>query len=274
MGPPYSSDAEATEHNNMTMMETPQSETKQTDEQGGLLAPWWHTALMVIMIISLSVAGVRQLRSFGSQPLHLAANYILTIVYEWVLAGLVLWGLHMRKVPLGQLLGERRPGARAWLTDIGVALGYWAGALLVLAVLGNLLVKMSGSHIDPQKIGDVTQKLAPVTGWEMVLFLVLSISAGICEELVFRGYLQQQFARMTHRVWLGVALSALVFGGAHGYEGIAGIVLIAAYGAMFGVLARMRRGLRTGMIAHAWHDSISGVALVLLRHYGVHLAGK
>ena len=258
----------------MTMMETPQSDTGQTYEQGGLVAPWWHTALMVIMIISLSVAGVKQLRSFGSQPLHLATNYILTIVYEWVLAGLVLWGLHMRKVPLRQLLGEWRPGARAWLTDLGVALGYWAGALLLLAVLGNILVKMSGSHIDPQKIGDVTQKLAPVTGLEMVLFLVLSISAGICEELVFRGYLQQQFARMAHRVWVGVALSALVFGGAHGYEGIAGIVLIAAYGAMFGVLALLRRGLRTGMIAHAWHDSISGVALVLLRHYGVHLAGK
>jgi membrane protease YdiL (CAAX protease family) len=258
----------------MTMMETPQSDTTQTYEQGGLLAPWWHTALMVIMIISLSVAGVRQLRSFGSQPLHLVTNYILTIVYEWVLAGLVLWGLHMRKVPLRQLLGEWRPGARAWATDLGVALAYWAGALLLLAVLGNVLVKMSGSHIDPQKIGDVTQKLAPVTGLEMVLFLVLSISAGICEELVFRGYLQQQFARMTHRVWVGVALSALVFGGAHGYEGIAGIVLIAAYGAMFGVLAILRRGLRTGMIAHAWHDSISGVALVLLRHYGVHLAGK
>ena len=258
----------------MTMMETPQPDTGQTYEQGGLVAPWWHTALMVIMIISLSVAGVKQLRSFGSQPLHLATNYILTIVYEWVLAGLVLWGLHMRKVPLRQLLGEWRPGGRAWLTDLGVALGYWAGALLSLAVLGNILVKMSGSHIDPQKIGDVTQKLAPVTGLEMVLFLVLSISAGICEELVFRGYLQQQFARMTHRVWVGVALSALVFGGAHGYEGIAGIVLIAAYGAMFGVLALLRRGLRTGMIAHAWHDSISGVALVLLRHYGVHLAGK
>jgi uncharacterized protein len=258
----------------MTMMETPQSDTGQTYEQGGLLAPWWHTALMVIMIISLSVAGVRQLRSFGSQPLHLVTNYLLTIAYEWVLAGLVLWGVHMRKVPLRQLLGEWRPGARAWLTDLGVALGYWAGALLLLAVLGNILVKMSGSHIDPQKIGDVTQKLAPVTGLEMVLFLVLSISAGICEELVFRGYLQQQFARMAHRVWVGVALSALVFGGAHGYEGIAGILLIAAYGAMFGVLARLRRGLRTGMIAHAWHDSISGVALVLLRHYGVHLAGK
>jgi uncharacterized protein len=258
----------------MTTIEPPQAASGQADERGGLLAPWWHTALMVLLIIGLSVAGVRQLRSYGDQPLRLAANYSLTIAYEWILAALALWGIHMRKVPLRQLLGEQRPGARGWWGDIGVALGYWAGAVIVLAVLGEALVKISGSHIDPQKIGDVTQKLAPVTGLEMMLFLVLSISAGFCEELVFRGYLQQQFARMGRRIWVGVVLSALVFGGAHGYEGIAGMLLITAYGAMFGVLALLRRGLRTGMIAHAWHDSISGLALVLLRHYGLHAAGK
>jgi membrane protease YdiL (CAAX protease family) len=258
----------------MTTMDTAQSTNGQTYEQGGLLAPWWHTAMMVLIILGLSVAGVRQLRSFGNQPLHLVANYSLTIAYEWILAGLALWGIHMREVPLRQLLGEQRRGARAWWVDIGVALGYWLIAVMALALLGNVLVRISGSHIDPQKIGDVTQKLAPATGVEMMLFLVLSISAGICEELVFRGYLQQQFARMGGRVWAGVALSALVFGGAHAYEGVAGILLITAYGAMFGVLALLRRGLRTGMIAHAWHDSISGVALVLLRHYGVHLTGK
>jgi uncharacterized protein len=258
----------------MTMMEPPQSTSVQTDKQGGLLAPWWHTALMVLMIIGLSVQGVRRLNSFGGQPLHLVANYSLTIAYEWALAGLVLWGIRMRKVPLRQLMGERRPGLRAWLLDLGIALVYWVVAIVLLALLGNVLMKISGSHIDPQKIGDVTQKLAPITGGEMMLFLVLSVSAGICEELVFRGYLQQQFARMGRQLWAGIALSALVFGAAHGYEGVAGMLLISAYGAMFGVLVLLRRGLRTGMIAHAWHDSISGLALVLLRHYGVHLAGK
>jgi uncharacterized protein len=255
-------------------MTPPQPTGSQTYQQGGLLAPWWHTALMVLVILSLSVAGVRQLRNFGDQPLHLLANYSLTIVYEWLLAALAVWGVHMRGVPLRQLLGERRPGTRAWVEDLGIALGYWVIALSVLALLGKVLVQLSGSHIDPQKIGGVTQKLAPVTGVEMALFLIMSISAGICEELVFRGYLQQQFARMGHSVWAGVALSALVFGGAHGYEGVAGVLLIAAYGAMFGILTLFRRGLRTGMIAHAWHDSLSGLALVLLRHYGVHLAGK
>jgi membrane protease YdiL (CAAX protease family) len=244
------------------------------EQPEGLLAPWWHTALMVLMILALSFAGVKQLRNLGNQPLHLTANYLLTIAYEWILAALVVWGLHMRGVPLRQLLGERRPGVRAWISDLGFALGYWLVAICVLAILGNVLVKLSGSHIDPQKIGDVTQKLAPVTGVEMLLFLVLSISAGICEELVFRGYLQQQFARFTGRIWIGVAVSALVFGSAHGYEGMAGMLLIAAYGAMFGALTLFRRGLRTGMIAHAWHDSISGIALALMRHYGVHLAGK
>jgi membrane protease YdiL (CAAX protease family) len=254
----------------MTTLEPPRSPSTET----GLLAPWWHTALLVLLIITLSFAGVRQLRTIGDKPLHLVANYSLSIAYEWILAALVLWGLHLRKVPLRQLLGEQRPGARAWLADIGAALVYWVIALTALGLLGNALVKISGSHIDPQKIGAVTQKLAPTTAVEMLLFLMLSISAGFCEELIFRGYLQQQFARMGHRVWIGVALSALVFGSAHGYEGIAGMLLITAYGAMFSVLALLRRGLRTGMIAHAWHDSVSGVALVLLRHYGVHLAGK
>ena len=254
----------------MTIVEPPQS----AGAPAALLAPWWHTALVVLLIIGLSIAGVRQLHSLGNRPLHLVANYSLSIAYEWVLAAMVLWGIHLRKVPLRQLLGETRPGARAWLADIGAALAYWVVAITALAVLGNVLVKISGSHIDPQKIGDVTQRLTPTTTVEMLLFLMLSISAGCCEELIFRGYLQQQFARMGHMLWIGVLLSALVFGSAHGYEGMAGMLLITAYGAMFGVLALLRRGLRTGMIAHAWHDSVSGVALVLLRHYGVHLTGK
>src|SRR5271155_5993912 len=130
----------------MTTIEPPQAASGQADERGGLLAPWWHTALMVLLIIGLSVAGVRQLRSFGDQPLRLVANYSLTIAYEWILAALALWGIHMRKVPLRQLLGEQRPGAQGWLADIGVALGYWTVAVCVLALLSAVLVKISGSQ--------------------------------------------------------------------------------------------------------------------------------
>ena len=256
------------------MLDVEPDNTIATEAGGGYLAPWWHSALMVALILALSITGAGQVHRMGKGPLPLVTNYSLSIAYEWVLAGLTLWGIHLRGVPLRQLVGERRPGLRAWLKDCAVALVYWFAALTALAVLSKLLTLLSASHIDPEKIADVTRKLAPVTGREIFLFLLLSISAGVCEELVFRGYLQQQFARMTHRRWIGIALSALVFGCAHGYEGLAGVLLITAYGAMFGVLARLRRGLRAGIIAHAWHDSVSGIALVLMRHYGIHLAGK
>ena len=239
-----------------------------------LIAPWWHTALMVLLIAGISAAGARQLHSAGGHLPRLVPNYSLSIVYEWALAGMAWWGLRLRKIPLKQLMGETRPGLRGWLSDLGAALLYWMVALALLSVVAQAIFYSSGSSIDPRKIGEVTQKLAPSTGPEMMLFLMLSISAGVCEEFVFRGYLQQQFGRAGRRIWVGVVLSAIVFGSAHLYEGIAGVVLIAAYGAMFGVLTILRRGLRTGMIAHAWHDSFSGAALMLLRHYSVHIGAK
>jgi hypothetical protein len=229
---------------------------------------------MVLLIAGISAAGARQLHAAGGHAPRLVPNYSLSIAYEWALAGIAWWGLRMRKVPLKQLLGEIRPGWRGWAADLGAALLYWLVALMLLSLIAQAILYSSGARVDPRRIGDVTQKLAPSTGLEMVLFLMLSISAGICEELVFRGYLQQQLGRIGGRIWIGVVLSALVFGSAHVYEGTAGVLLIAAYGAMFGVLALVRRGLRTGMIAHAWHDSVSGAALMLLRHYALHIGAK
>jgi hypothetical protein len=62
----------------------------------------------------------------------------------------------------------------------------------------------------------------------------------------------------------GVVASALVFGSGHIYEGPRGVFLIAVFGALFGLLAIYRRSLRAGMMAHAWHDLIAGLAVTLL----------
>jgi hypothetical protein len=42
------------------------------------------------------------------------------------------------------------------------------------------------------------------------------------------------------------------------------MVQIGVFGLMFGVLAHFRKSLRPGMIAHAWHDSFSGIVLYVL----------
>ena len=232
---------------------------------GPIIAPVWHTVLIVLLIAGTSVLGSRH-GTKRSMAGHHLANYGVTIAWEWVLAGIALWGTRLRKVPLRELLGERRRGARGFFADVGAAAIFWIAAMMVLATIGLLLRLM---HMEgAQK--EIAQ-LAPQNAAEVVLWIALSISAGVCEEFVFRGYLQRQFTRLSGRVWVGVLVSSLLFGGAHGYEGWSGMLMITAYGALFSLLAIKRRSLRTGMIAHGWHDSFTGIALAILKRAHVPL---
>ena len=63
--------------------------------------------------------------------------------------------------------------------------------------------------------------LTPETNLELAVWFCLSATAGFCEEIIFRGYLQRQFAAIGHSMLIGVIISAIVFGASHGYEGVA-----------------------------------------------------
>ncbi len=197
---------------------------------------------------------------------HHLANYGITLAWEWLLAGIALWGTRLNKTPLQELTGERRRGMRELLVDIGVAAVFW---IFSVTVLGALALILRLFHLESAQ--KQISQLAPATLAEGAMWIALSVSAGICEEFVFRGYLQQQFIRVTGRVWAGVLVSSVLFGCAHGYEGIAGMLMITAFGALFSLLALRRRSLRACMIAHAWHDCFTGVALALLNRAHVPL---
>jgi uncharacterized protein len=223
------------------------------------IAPWWHCGLLIGIIAAASAFGSMH-SAKSTMASHHLANYGVTLAWEWALAGFAYWGIRMRKTPLRQVLGERRRGLHEFLIDVASAAFFWILSLLVLAVLAVIL---SVFHLESAQ--KQISQLAPASVAEAALWIALSISAGICEEFVFRGYLQQQFARTTGRAWIGVAASAVLFGTAHGYEGIAGMLMITVYGALFSVLAIKRGSLRAGMIAHGWHDSFTGLLLWALK---------
>ena len=226
----------------------------------GAVAPWWHTILLLAPILIFSLLGSLKPSHRALSQNHVA-RYLVTLAWEWVLAGVVVWGIHLRKTPLRQLLGVERPTLRDWRDDLLFAAAFWMGSMIVLAAIGAFLKLAHFST--PQK--ELAQ-LAPQNGLELLLWVVLSISAGICEELTFRGYLLQQFSRASGRVWMGVLASSLLFGVAHGYEGASGMIAITVYGALFCMLTLTRGSLRPGMMAHAWQDIFSGIALMVLKH--------
>jgi CAAX protease family protein len=103
------------------------------------------------------------------------------------------------------------------------------------------------------------RNLLPQGRIEGVIFLATSLTAGFCEELIYRGYLQRQFTVLTHTVAGGIVLQAIAFALGHGYQGWRFVVLIVVLAAMLGLLAHWRRSLRPGMIAHALQDGITGI---------------
>ena len=240
------------------------------------VAPWWHTAIVIAVILGVSVVSSTQAKASALAQHHMQ-HYAFTMAWEIALGVLTWWGIRMRRVPLRQLLGERRTGVRAWFTDFGVALIFWVMASVVLAAISSVLRVL---HLVREQ--KTILAIAPQTGWEVLVWVALSTTAGIVEEFVFRGYLLQQFASINGKLpvreksmggggslWLGVLMSSLLFGAAHGYEGLGAMIAIVAFGAMFCVLAIQRKSLRAGMMAHAWYDSLTGIALAIAKHMRV-----
>ena len=183
--------------------------------------------------------------------------YVVTLFYEWLLFVLVLEGVRSSGASALVVLGEQWHSVRQVLRDIGIAAGFWIVSAILLWIFGWLLRTAVLSR---------NVSMLPHRGIELTLWIALSVTAGICEETIFRGYLQRQFMALTKSAPTGIVLSAATFGAAHAYQGFRMMVLIALYGAMFGILAYWRGSVRPGMIAHAWNDSLNGVIASLARH--------
>ncbi len=215
------------------------------------VAPVWHTALFVVVLLGMSL--LQAMPQFAAREAKLPSRiptYIFTMCYEFVLVGYVWLGAWLRHTKLRDLIGGRWARWRDFWTDVLVAFLFWLVVLGVLATLSWAL------HFNGNEAASF---LMPQTMPEMILWVMLAATAGFCEELVFRGYLQRQCLALTQNVAAAVILQGVIFGTAHAYQGARGVIVISIYGMMFGALAAMRKSLRPGMMQHATEDGVSGI---------------
>ena len=223
-----------------------------------LVVPLWHTAIVVGVIVVLSLLGTDRQHLIASSRARVA-QYVFTLCWQWAMLVFCLWGTRKTGMGLRRLVGGRWQEIKDVLIDLLIAFGFWIAAMVTLSLMARALNLGDGSRLD-----DVRRQLGflvPRGTREVVLWIALSISAGFCEEVVFRGYLQRQLTAMAGSSLVGILASAVVFGMAHGYEGGRRMLLIGIFGAMFGLLAHFRRSLRPGMMAHAFHDTLTGLLL-------------
>jgi membrane protease YdiL (CAAX protease family) len=172
-----------------------------------LIAPLWHTGLLVAIFAGLALSGaVFQHRAtvdprMLQQHTNMVPLYLSLLAMEWALFLFVKRGIHARGFSLRRLVGGRWASARDVAMDFGLALAIWALWLLISLIWDH----WSG----PSHAASI-QVLLPQGALEKALWIAVSISAGICEELAFRGYFQRQFAAITRSRATALLLQAKV----------------------------------------------------------------
>jgi hypothetical protein len=233
------------------------SATRIESPASKLIAPWWHTALLITLFLGIAVSGAffqwhaRREPGMLQQHPQVVLLYLSLIAMEYGLF-VYVWkgGLRRTGTKLSDLIGGRWASAKDVAVDFGLALAFW-GFWLVIKRAGVLY--FGTGHAAS------IQTLLPQRALEVLIWVGVSISAGFSEELVFRGYFQRQFETLTHSRWMALFLQAVLFGISHGYQGIEACVRITLFGILFGLLALWRGSLRPGMMAHAWSDIFSGI---------------
>ncbi len=209
------------------------------------IAPAWHTLAVLLLLATLSTLAVYlRLASADSRLPHLPM-YAIVMLFEWATFALTLWGSDaVFNASIARVL--REPRSLPWdiLTSLVLA--------AVLLGVTPLIILLMGPSDWVSTRGMIPNNGAEVAGW-----ILMAITAGVCEETIFRGYLQQQLTAWTGLTSAGIIGQAIIFAGFHTYQGWKNVILIGVWGVVLGLAAWLRKGLRGNMIAHAILDAIS-----------------
>ncbi len=171
------------------------------------------------------------------------------VVVPWLLTFYVAWVGRDRHThrSLASLLGRRWSGAGGAAVDLALALA------VAVTIVG--CERVLSPFVDQRSAALVA--ILPRSLLERLAWVLVALSVGFGEEVVYRGYLQTQLGALTRRGWLGVLLQALLFGVAHLDQGPTSAARIALYGLLLGGLVRLRGSVLPAIAAHIAIDAAS-----------------
>src|SRR5581483_1731813 len=238
------------------------------------LAPLWMTACFCIVLIAFTALAATR-RIIGIQPgySHHAITYLSQILSGWLLLGATVSTIYHRRTFFRQsLLRNARPwrieAARGFVLFLALTIGFGVIRALTTGALGRVLKaidqRLNVSH-------SASLQLAPASASDLLLWVIVSVTAAFCEEVIFRGYLLRQCITAVRRAGLSertaaivsVVLTALAFGAMHLYEGTQSALSIVLLGAAYAVVALRSGNLRTVIVAHFLQDALFGLFVYL-----------
>lgn len=186
-------------------------------------------------------------------------------------AGVTTWavfegGLALLALALGWIFGIPILPQIAWTWE-GLGVGLAAALPMLVAVLFVILLPLRPirelSRLTMETIAPLMRGFAI---WELA---IISLLAGVGEEFLFRGFVQQGLLNMSLAPWLAVGLTSLLFGLAHPLSATY-VVMAAGIGGYLGWLLLATDNLLVPISAHGAYDF---VALLCLRFFDRRVLG-
>jgi uncharacterized protein len=175
----------------------------------------------------------------------------MTLMWGLVVGGMMIWSRNGRN---WQDLGLRVEGGwRGW-----VGIGLVVAVLLLYSRDTARVARSEKARARLRAVYHALFKILPHTRLELLCFLALSLTAGFCEEFLFRGYLIW-FLQPSLGWWGAAGVGAVVFAVGHSYQGLSGILRTGILGIIMTLAYFITRSLWPAIALHALIDIGSGV---------------
>ena len=217
--------------------------------------PWDFWIIFLAMAVYFPWRGHRRLKQLSAMP-HVGTRqrlslYVSTIAFQWLAVAGVGWRAWARGLRFEDL-GLVIPDAT------GVTIAAVAGTTLFALMQWFNLRRVA--QLPPEARGFVqsfADRVLPHRAIEFIPFLALAVTAGICEEFLFRGFAMGAMTRAGLANWEIVLLSSALFAWGHLYQGRAGVVSTLILGIVFGIT---KIAYDTLAVVVCWHIAVDVVA--------------
>jgi membrane protease YdiL (CAAX protease family) len=217
--------------------------------------PWDILLIFLVLGVIVPWRGRKRLQQLMAKPRVESGErlslYFSTIAFQWIAAAVAAWRAWAHGYTATQL-GLAIPG-RFGLLAITVC-----GAALIVT-LQWLNLRRMGRSASPLRgpLQALAERILPQSTKELISFLALALTAGVCEEFLYRGFAMAVIGKTGLPTGVVILSSAILFGLAHLYQGRAGFVSTMVLGILFGI---SRAALGSLLPVIAWHVGVDVVA--------------
>ncbi|HWB25594.1 MAG TPA: type II CAAX endopeptidase family protein [Chitinophagaceae bacterium] len=183
------------------------------------------------------------------KPLKLPPTvyYYISRFLFWICLGILF--IYVAKVERQPFLvwpTPKQPFGFYVLSFIAIMCILFFGSIII-----TLILKLSGANTR----SPVMEHIIAIFRQYRLLMVFTCVTAGIVEELVFRGYLQTRLQALVKKPYLAIIISALLFGGFHfGYGTIGNVIVPFFIGAVFATYYYLYRNIWVLMFCHFLWD--------------------